>query len=209
MISCNFKIQDVDWNKMQGLIPAIVQSAKDHKVLMLGYMNQEALQATLQTGMATFFSRSRQCIWVKGETSGNTLSVESVALDCDSDTILLTVVTNDPCCHRNTTSCFCSSNKETSLEFLIHLEKIIDQRLFQATPESSYVARLAQAGVYEITRKVGEEALEVVLATIEGKNGAIIEETADLLFHMLINLRNKKIRLEEVIHVLMKRHNRR
>jgi phosphoribosyl-AMP cyclohydrolase / phosphoribosyl-ATP pyrophosphohydrolase len=205
-VKCDFNIQDIDWKKCQGLIPAIVQSALDHDVLMLGYMNQEALETTLKTGKATFYSRSRNCLWIKGETSGNLLTVKQASLDCDGDTILLNVIPSGPCCHENTLSCFPHKIEKSQVGFLQQLEQIIDQRLQKANPESSYVVRLAKAGIYEITRKVGEEALEVVLATIEGNKKKILEETADLLFHTLINLRCQNLSLEEVVNVLSKRH---
>lgn len=126
IVKCDFNIQDINWKKCQGLIPVIVQSALDHHVLMLGYMNQEALEATLKTGKATFYSRSRSCLWVKGETSGNILAVEQALLDCDGDTILLSVIPSGSCCHKNTASCFPHKIVKSQVGFLQQLEQIID-----------------------------------------------------------------------------------
>jgi phosphoribosyl-AMP cyclohydrolase / phosphoribosyl-ATP pyrophosphohydrolase len=201
-----FDLQKIDWEKSIGLIPAIVQSARDNRVLMLGYMNKEALHATLKTAKATFYSRSKARLWVKGETSGNYLNVDEVILDCDCDTLLLRVHPSGPCCHLNTQSCFGCMNPEDGISFLNQLEHVIDNRLQQTNTKSSYVARLAEAGMYKITRKIDEEALEVVLATIQGNKQQILEETADLLFHMLINLRHQGLELKEVVEVLNKRH---
>jgi phosphoribosyl-ATP pyrophosphohydrolase/phosphoribosyl-AMP cyclohydrolase len=189
----------LNFDRMGGLLPAVVQSSTDHQVLMLAYMSPEALQETIKTGRATFYSRSRKSLWTKGETSGNYLMVDEILADCDEDALLLRVRPEGPCCHLDRPSCF------THFDFLYTLEQVIKDRK-QADPNVSYVSRLFQAGTERICRKVGEEALETVLASMQRDPIAIREEAADLLFHLIINLSHHSIPLAEVIQILKNRH---
>jgi len=195
--------QQIDWKKQNGLVPAIVQSADDGVVLMLGYMTEEALKITLETKAVTFFSRSRQELWTKGTTSGNTLTLVDIALDCDRDTLLLTVKSHGPTCHVGTKSCF--KTKQGHLCFLSQLEEIIDKRMKSNDPES-YVFRLTQKGAARVAQKVGEEAVETALASLMPTKESLKDESADLLFHLLVNLRFHNIDLEEIVTILEKRH---
>lgn len=204
-VKVDFTSDEINWSKSQGLVPAVVQSVLDNSVLMLAYMNREALQKTLDTARATFFSRSRSVLWVKGETSGNYLHVEEVLKDCDNDTILLRVVPTGPSCHEGTWSCF--SVVDDKNPWLGQLEKIIHSRRQNANRETSYVADLLHSGTHAISRKIGEEALEVVLAGVQQDKESIAEETADLLFHMMVNLCHHEIPLANVIAILQARNN--
>jgi len=192
----------VDWDKGGGLIPAIVQHADNGNVLMLGYMNQEALEKTFTTGLVNFFSRSKQRFWQKGETSGNVLEVVHVSVDCDQDTILILAIPAGPTCHTGSVSCFGESE---NLPFLSRLERIIDERLATGD-ESSYVRSLKAKGTKCIAQKVGEEGVEVSLAAVGGNQEEIVEESADLLFHLLVCLRDQSISLSDVTRVLRARH---
>lgn len=193
-----------DFNKMQdGLVPAIVQDAHTGAVLMLGYMNADALAATRTSGLATFFSRSKQRLWTKGETSGNTLQVRQLLLDCDQDAILVKVVPTGPVCHTGSDTCWGEANQ--SLHFLKDLEQIIRQRKGQA-PENSYTARLFAAGIPKIAQKVGEEAVETVIEALGNDRQLFLNETADLLFHLLTLLAAKDVSLNDVEAVLRRRN---
>lgn len=196
--------EDLDWQKVGGLLPAIVQHADSGVVLMLGYMNAEALAATHASGRATFFSRSRQRLWEKGETSGNTLRVVEIAVDCDRDTLLLKVRPAGPVCHRGTATCFASAPPAGG--FLAELETVIAARLADADAESSYTARLAAGGPARMAQKVGEEGVEVALAGAAGDRDSLIAETADLLYHTLVLLRGRDVSLAEVSAELARRH---
>jgi phosphoribosyl-ATP pyrophosphohydrolase/phosphoribosyl-AMP cyclohydrolase len=197
--------EQIDWQKGQGLVPAIVQSADDAQVLMLGYMNKEALNITLETKQVTFFSRSRQTLWTKGKSSGNTLKLVDIAIDCDKDTLLVLVEPAGPVCHEGTKSCF---NAPCGLWFLHALEKLIDERFTGKDPES-YVFKLSQKGPACVAQKVGEEAVETALASLMPSKNQLKEESADLLFHLLVNLRYHKIGLAEVVNILEKRNGQR
>lgn len=199
----------IDWEKVDGLVPAIIQSSQDHTVLMLGYMNEEALQTTIQSNKVTFYSRTRQAQWTKGETSGNTLMVEKMSVDCDGDTLLIVANPQGPTCHRGTTSCF-SNIERTPLDlpFIAHMIDVINKR-FEGDDPSSYVYHLAQRGKSRIAQKVGEEGVEVALASVSEDRENIIEETSDLLFHMLVNLRYHQIDFQEILSCLKERHVRR
>lgn len=180
------------------LIPAIVQHAHTMQVLMLGYMNQEALTQTIETGLVTFFSRSKNRIWVKGETSGNTLALVQIAEDCDHDTLLVTAIPAGPTCHAGTATCF---GESTAKGFLYQLEQVIDQRL-AGDGEQSYTRSLAEKGVSKVAQKVGEEAVELVIEAMQNNDSAFKGEAADLLFHLLILLRTRDIRLTDIEEVL-------
>jgi phosphoribosyl-ATP pyrophosphohydrolase/phosphoribosyl-AMP cyclohydrolase len=200
-------LERIDWGKNAGLVPAIVQDAVDGSVLMLGYMNREALQATIARGSVVFFSRSRQRLWQKGETSGHTLAVRAIRLDCDADTLLLSAVPAGPTCHTGTRTCFGDEPlaAATRLGFLAALEQLIAQRSEQR-PEGSYTARLLHGGVRRVAQKVGEEGLETALAGAGEDDTALLNESADLLFHLLVLLRARALSLAQVIDVLRSRH---
>ncbi|HEY6452929.1 MAG TPA: bifunctional phosphoribosyl-AMP cyclohydrolase/phosphoribosyl-ATP diphosphatase HisIE [Steroidobacteraceae bacterium] len=204
------QLERIDWERHGGLIPAIVQDAHSGSVLMLGYMNREALEATLASGRVVFFSRSRQRLWQKGETSGNHLELRGVRLDCDADTLLLTANPAGPVCHTGTATCFGDEpvTAAAALGFLARLEQIIAQRVAES-PEGSYTARLYHAGVRRVAQKVGEEGLEVALAGCGEDDGALLGECADLLYHLLVLLRARALTLAQVVDMLQARHDRR
>jgi len=195
---------NLDFAKNNGLIPAIVQDARTKTVLMLGYMNEEALQKTKETGLVTFFSRSRQTLWTKGETSGHYLKLVEILPDCDRDTLLIKAIPSGPVCHLGTDTCFAEENR-SSLWFLRELEQVIEERKSHA-PETSYTARLLQKGLKKIAQKVGEEATEVVIDGVAGSDERLLEESADLLYHLLVLLHARDLSLNQVAQVLQKRH---
>ncbi|MCS5710411.1 bifunctional phosphoribosyl-AMP cyclohydrolase/phosphoribosyl-ATP diphosphatase HisIE [Candidatus Berkiella aquae] len=199
----NELINKLDWNKMNGLIPAIVQDINTQKVLMLGYMNQAALQQTLSTKIVTFYSRSRNTLWVKGETSGNYLQFCEIVNDCDNDSLLLMVKPLGPTCHQGTNSCYGEGNNISTV--IEQLEKIIMQRQKQM-PTESYTAKLFSLGLERIAQKVGEEGVEVALAGVLSEGNKLCEEVADLLFHVLVLLRAREIPFSEVLAVLVARN---
>jgi phosphoribosyl-ATP pyrophosphohydrolase/phosphoribosyl-AMP cyclohydrolase len=194
----------IDWKKNTGLVPAIVQDAATLQVLMLGYMNAAALKQTLRTKKVTFFSRSQQRLWVKGETSGNFLRLVSVTVDCDNDTLLVMARADGPTCHRGTPSCF-GNRGASGAGFLAHLDQVVAARL-KSGDKKSYTVRLAQEGVARVAQKVGEEGVETALAALSGGRAEFTGEAADLLYHLIVLLRVKKRSLAEVIAVLEKRH---
>ncbi len=192
---------NIDFNKSNGLVPVIIQNATNSQVLMLGYMNEEAYNATNNTGQVTFFSRSKNRIWMKGETSGNTLEVQSIALDCDKDTLLIQAIPNGATCHTGATSCF---KEETSKGFLYELEKTIDDRISE-DDTNSYTNQLVKRGINKVAQKVGEEAVEVVIEAKDSNDELFKEEVADLLYHTLILLKVKNVKLSEIEDVLKTR----
>jgi len=195
---------NIDFDKSGGLLPAIIQDAVTGKVLMLGYMNQESYQKTLTTGKVTFYSRSRQQLWTKGETSGNFLLFKEIKSDCDGDTLLIKANPTGPVCHTGNDTCFNEVNT-AELDFLNYLEKVIQDR--KTNPrDGSYTNKLFDAGIKKIAQKVGEEATELVIDAVDGNTNRIKEEAADLLYHLLVLLVNRKIVLKDVISVLEKRH---
>lgn len=203
----------LDWDKGEGLVPAVVQHALTGSVLMLGYMNREALAATLERGRAVFYSRSRQRLWEKGETSGHTLTVKAIRTDCDADTLLISALPNGPVCHNGTATCFGDAPLAAAeqLAFLATLQQIIEQRIGAPTATttsapSSYTARLYAAGPRRMAQKVGEEGVEVALAALGTSDAELIGESADLLFHLLVLLRARSLNLEMVIAELQRRH---
>jgi len=194
---------NLDFDKNNGLVPAIVQDAKSDKVLMLGYMNREALEKTETTGKVTFFSRSRQCLWTKGETSGNYLTVQKILEDCDRDTLLIKALPAGPVCHTGADTCFNETN-DHSLNFLLKLEQLIGQRR-REMPKGSYTAHLFESGLKRIAQKVGEEATETILEAMAGDTVRLQEESADLLYHLLVLWRACGIGLDDVIRALKQR----
>jgi phosphoribosyl-ATP pyrophosphohydrolase/phosphoribosyl-AMP cyclohydrolase len=202
--------QDIDtleWQKMDGLIPAIAQDAFDGRVLMQAYMSEEAVRNSLDTGNVTFWSRSRQQLWTKGETSGNTLKLVAIHSDCDRDCLLVQAIPSGPACHRDTDTCFDSNTDKVmpELAFLAGLERLIAQREV-ARPEGSYTTKLFDAGVKRIAQKVGEEGVETALAAAVGDREELVNESADLLYHLLVLLRASSIELSDITSVLRSRH---
>lgn len=196
----------IDFSKYtDGLVPAIVQDASTKKVLMLGFMNQAAVDATLSLQQVTFYSRSKNRLWTKGEESGNHINYLSMALDCDQDTLLIQASPVGPVCHTGTDTCWGETNTAASHDFLGLLEKVIEQRK-TAAPESSYVAGLFAKGINKIAQKVGEEAVEVVIEAKDQNDDLFLEESADLLFHYLMLLQAKGFKLADVVKILEKRH---
>ena len=194
----------IDFQKMNGLVPAIVQDDHSQKVLMLGYMNEEAYQRTIASGKVTFYSRSRQCLWTKGETSGNYLLLKDILLDCDGDTLLVKAKPTGPVCHTGKDTCFFEQN-DYQQNFLRTLENLIAQRK-KNRPANSYTTTLFEKGIKTIAQKVGEEATEVVIEALAGDQNRLKEESADLLYHLLVLLQYHHVALDEVIAVLEKRH---
>ncbi|WP_291909683.1 bifunctional phosphoribosyl-AMP cyclohydrolase/phosphoribosyl-ATP diphosphatase HisIE [Chitinophaga sp. CB10] len=194
----------IDFKKSpDGLVPAIIQDAATQKVLMLGYMNQESLDKTLQEKKVTFYSRSKQRLWTKGEESGNFLFVQDVKVDCDADTLLIKVNPVGPVCHTGADTCW--EEKNLSNDFLFELEGIITDRLNNPS-ENSYTSKLFARGINKVAQKVGEEAVEVVIEAKDNNNDLFLNESADLLFHYLILLQAKGFTLSDVIAVLKQRH---
>lgn len=191
----------VDFSKNNGLIPVIIQNNETQQVLMLGYMNEEALQKTQTENVVTFFSRSKNRLWTKGETSGNFLKVVSIKEDCDQDALLIQVIPNGPTCHNGTTSCFAN---EPQISFLNELENVIESRISNPSSES-YVASLFQKGINKMAQKVGEEAVELVIEAKDDNQDLFVGEAADLLFHYLILLQAKNLKLNDIEQELMRR----
>jgi len=194
----------LNFDTASGLIPAIIQDASTNKVLMLGYMNQEALDKTQKEQIVTFYSRSKQRLWTKGETSGNFLKVKEILLDCDKDTLLIKVNPIGAVCHTGSDTCFNEVN-QGKVAFLQYLQEIIRQRKLQA-PENSYTGKLFAKGINKIAQKVGEEAIELVIEAKDENMHLFKNEAADLLFHFLVLLEAKNSSLDEVIDVLQERH---
>ena len=196
---------EIDFEKMGGLVPAIIQDAKTKTVLMLGYMNKEAYEKTTKTGKVTFFSRSRQCLWTKGETSGNFLELVDIMVDCDNDTLLVKVNPTGPTCHKGTDTCWGEKNEVNPLLFLTYLQDFINTR-HEEMPEGSYTTSLFKDGINRMAQKVGEEALEAVIEACNGTNGRLIYEGADLLYHLIVLLTSKGLRIEDLAKELQVRH---
>ncbi len=192
---------NVDFSKNNGLIPVIIQNNVTQQVLMLGYMNEEALQKTQHEKVVTFYSRSKNRLWTKGETSGNYLKVVSINKDCDNDALLIQVIPNGPTCHNGTVSCFAT---EPQLSFLKELENVIENRIANPSSES-YVATLFQKGINKMAQKVGEEAVELVIESKDDNQELFVSEAADLLFHYLILLQAKNLKLNDIEQELMRR----
>jgi phosphoribosyl-ATP pyrophosphohydrolase/phosphoribosyl-AMP cyclohydrolase len=199
-------IENLAWKKMGQLIPAIVQDSLDGRVLMQGYMNEDALEATLESGKVTFWSRSRAELWTKGETSGNTLDLVEINADCDGDCLLVRARPEGPTCHLGTDTCFDGEGKAMpELAFLSQLERVIAQRETDR-PEGSYTTSLFESGIKRIAQKVGEEGVETALAAVAGEDDELLNESADLLYHLLVLLRGRKLELGSLVEVLKNRH---
>jgi phosphoribosyl-ATP pyrophosphohydrolase/phosphoribosyl-AMP cyclohydrolase len=194
----------LDFNKMSGLVPAIIQDAETAKVLMLGYMNQEAYDKTVATGLVTFYSRTRQRLWTKGEESGNFLDVVSIKEDCDHDTLLIQVHPRGPVCHTGTDTCWGDVNSEPVM-FLKELQRFIQQR-HEEMPEGSYTTSLFQSGINKMAQKVGEEAVETIIEAANGTNDRLIYEGSDLLYHLIVMLTAKGLSIEDLARELEERH---
>jgi phosphoribosyl-ATP pyrophosphohydrolase/phosphoribosyl-AMP cyclohydrolase len=202
------KIKKLDFEKGGGLIPAIIQDAANGRVLMLGYMNKQALKKTLAEEKVTFFSRSKERLWTKGETSGNTLELVDIQADCDNDTLLVLARPNGPTCHTGNQSCFYEKKFKpgaNKLQFLTELEALIKSRK-KEMPDDSYTTYLFEKGLDKITQKVGEEAVETVIESKNSRDKKFTGEVADLLFHLMVLLREKKISLKKVVKELERRH---
>lgn len=195
----------IDFSKMGGLVPAIIQDATTKNVLMLGFMNEEAYRKTLDTKHVTFWSRTRNCLWTKGETSGNYLNLVDIKNDCDNDTLLVKVHPDGPTCHTGTDTCWGETNTETPLLFLSELQNFIDKR-HQEMPEGSYTTKLFKDGVNKMAQKLGEEALETVIEATNGTSEHLVYEASDMLYHLIVLLTSKGLRIEDVAEELHKRH---
>ncbi len=195
---------DIDFEKMGGLVPAIIQDNVTRKVLMLGFMNKEAYDKTVETGKVTFWSRTRNCLWTKGETSGNFLNVKEILLDCDKDTLLIKARPEGPVCHTGADTCWNEQNS-VDLNFLSYLQDFIDRR-FKEMPEGSYTTSLFKSGVNRMAQKVGEEAVETVIEATNGTDDRLIYEASDLIYHLIVLLTSKGHRIDELAAELVKRH---
>ncbi|EGQ8092983.1 bifunctional phosphoribosyl-AMP cyclohydrolase/phosphoribosyl-ATP diphosphatase HisIE [Vibrio vulnificus] len=196
----------INWEKVGGLVPAIVQDFQSSQVLMMGYMNQDALAKTGETGQVTFFSRTKERLWTKGETSGNVLQLVNMSLDCDNDTLLVKVNPIGPTCHTGTTTCWDGDPQEESQMVWLHqLEQLLAARK-SADPDSSYTASLYARGTKRISQKVGEEGVEVALAATSGDKAELVCESADLIYHLLVLLQDQGLSMNDVINKLKERH---
>ena len=195
------ELQGLDWAKGDGLLPVIVQDASNLRVLMLGYMNNDALAATRDSGFVTFYSRSKQRLWKKGESSGHVLELVSIQVDCDNDTLLVLANPHGPTCHLQRDSCF----PEAPASFLADLDGVVRQRE-QDRPKDSYTTKLFDEGIRRIAQKVGEEGVETALAAVVQDDAALLGESADLLFHLTVLLRARGLSVKEAVAVLEKRH---
>lgn len=195
----------IDFDKMGGLVPAIIQDAVTGKVLMLGFMNEEAYEKTVKTGLVTFWSRTRKCLWTKGETSGNYLHLVSLKADCDRDTLLVEAHPDGPVCHLGTDTCWGETNSLNPVLFLSELQDFIDKR-HADMPEGSYTTSLFRKGVNKMAQKVGEEAVETVIEATNGTGEKLVYEASDLLYHLIVLLTSKGLRIEDVAAELAKRH---
>ena len=196
---------EIDFKKQGGLVPAIIQDNITNNVLMLGYMNEDAYEQTLKTGKVTFWSRSRQCLWTKGETSGNFLNLVSIKIDCDNDTLLVRVNPVGPACHLGTDTCWGEKNETNPLLFLTELQDFINKR-HEEMPEGSYTTSLFKDGLNRMAQKVGEEALETVIEATNGTNERLIYEASDMFYHLIVLLTSKGLRIEDIAKELQVRH---
>lgn len=196
---------NIDFEKMGGLVPVIVQDSDTMKVLMLGFMNEEAYNKTVATKKVTFYSRSRKCLWTKGESSGNFLNVVSIKNDCDNDTLLIEAMPEGPVCHTGTDTCWGEENKANPLMFLSSLQDFIEKR-HEEMPEGSYTMSLFKDGLNRIAQKVGEEALETVIEAVNGTDDRLVYEASDMFYHLIVLLTAKGLRIERVAEELRDRH---
>ncbi|MBP3688767.1 MAG: bifunctional phosphoribosyl-AMP cyclohydrolase/phosphoribosyl-ATP diphosphatase HisIE [Bacteroidaceae bacterium] len=196
----------IDFEKGQGLVPAVIQDYVTRHVLMLGYMNEEAYRKTVETGKVTFWSRSRNTLWTKGETSGNFLNVIEIKNDCDGDTLLVLVRPDGPTCHTGADTCWGEKNEQNPLLFLAELQDFIEKR-HEEMPEGSYTTSLFKDGLNRMAQKVGEEALELVIEACNGTDERLIYEGSDMLYHLIVLLTSKGLRIEDMVAELRERHN--
>ncbi len=198
---------ELDFNKMGGLLPAIIQDSTTRKVLMLGFMNEEAYNKTIELKKVTFYSRTKKRLWTKGEQSGNFLNVVSIKPDCDNDTLLIEVNPVGPVCHKGTDTCWGEKNEKNPLLFLTDLQNFIEKR-HNEMPEGSYTTSLFKDGINRMAQKVGEEALETVIEATNGTNERLIYEGSDFLYHLIVLLTAKGLRIEDLAHELITRHDK-
>ncbi|MGI6242348.1 MAG: bifunctional phosphoribosyl-AMP cyclohydrolase/phosphoribosyl-ATP diphosphatase HisIE [Prevotella sp.] len=196
---------EIDFKKLNGLVPAIIQDDITKNVLMLGFMNEEAYQKTIETKRVTFWSRSRNCLWTKGETSGNYLELVSIKNDCDNDTLLIRVHPKGPTCHTGTDTCWGEDNEVNPILFLTELQDFINKR-HEDMPENSYTTSLFKKGVNKMAQKVGEEAVETVIEATNGTADNLVYEASDLIYHLIVLLTSKGLRIEDIALELAKRH---
>lgn len=196
---------DIDFEKSGGLVPAIIQDSATRQVLMLGYMNREAYEKTLATRRVTFWSRSRNCLWTKGETSGHFLELVDIKADCDNDTLLVRAVPHGPVCHTGTDTCWGETNDANPLLFLTELQDFINRRR-EEMPEGSYTTSLFKDGLNRMAQKVGEEALEAVIEAVHGTDDRLLYEASDMFYHLIVLLASKGLRIEQVAEELAERH---
>lgn len=196
----------IDFEKMNGLVPVVVQDSRTLKVLMLGFMNKDAYDKTIETNKVTFYSRTRNCLWTKGETSGNYLNVVSISNDCDNDTLLIKVIPDGPVCHKGTDTCWGEKNETNPLMFLTELQDFIETR-YKEMPDGSYTTSLFKDGLNRMAQKVGEEALESVIEAVNGTDERLIYEASDMFYHLIVLLTSKNLRIEDIAEELKKRHN--
>lgn len=194
----------LDFDKMDGLVPAIIQDSRTLKVLMLGFMNKEAYDKTVETGKVTFWSRTKQRLWTKGETSGNTLTVVDIKADCDNDTLLIKAIPAGPVCHTGSDTCWDEKN-QNPIMFLSELQRFIEKR-HEEMPEGSYTTSLFKSGCGRMAQKVGEEAIESVIEAMANNNERLIYETSDMIYHLIVLLTSKGLKIEDLAQELQKRH---
>lgn len=199
------KTIDIDFAKSGGLVPAIIQDVETDKVLMLGYMNEESYRKTLESGKVTFWSRSRNTLWTKGETSGNYLYLDSILVDCDHDTLLIKAHPVGPVCHTGTDTCWGEENLSSPLLFLRSLQEVVNQR-YKDMPEGSYTTTLFQSGTARMAQKVGEEAVETVIEAMSGNDDRMLYEASDMIYHLIVLLTSKGLSIEDVARELKERH---
>ncbi len=199
------QIEKIDFEKLNGLVPAVIQDFKTNKVLMLGFMNQEAYEKTVSGKLVTFFSRTKNRLWTKGEESGNFLEVIDILLDCDKDTLLIKARPKGVVCHTGADTCFEEINQNQNIEFLMTLQNLIDKRKVDM-PEGSYTTKLFQKGINKIAQKVGEEAVELVIEAKDNNDDLFLNEAADLMYHLIVLLTEKKYSIADVVKVLEERH---
>ncbi len=198
-------MMNIDFSKLNGLIPAVIQDADTKNVLMVGFMNEEAYQKTIETKKVTFFSRTRQRLWTKGEESGHFLHLVDIKNDCDNDTLLVKVHPEGPTCHTGTDTCWGEKNEHNPLLFLSELQDFIEKR-HEEMPEGSYTTSLFRDGLNRMAQKVGEEALEAVIEAVNGTNDRLIYEASDMFYHLIVLLTAKGLRIEDVVRELESRH---
>jgi len=198
-------INQIDFNKGNGIVPAIIQDVQTQKVLMLGYVNKESLEKTLTEKRVCFYSRSKERLWTKGESSGNFLNFISMSLDCDKDSLLIKVNPNGPVCHTGNETCWEEKNERSEIDFLLQLQNVIEERK-NSLSEKSYTASLFKKGINKVAQKVGEEAVELVIEAKDENKDLFMGEAADLMFHYIVLLAAKGYKLEEVVALLTQRH---